>query len=115
MPLCEIIGLTSCSSKLKLTMHEATSRSGVSIILKTIVDSNKHQLLEYLSGIKVPSNHTIPLHQKKLKILFNTFFHFFSLFCKKVKKVKKRKALYLLNYFFNQSPKVHALLQVNYK
>jgi len=47
-----------------------------------------------------------------LKILFYTFFHFFSLFCKKVKKVKKRKVLYLLNYFFNQSPKEHALLQV---
>src|SRR5216683_2095814 len=42
----------------------------------------------------------------------NTFLYFFSLFCKKVKKVKKRKVLYLSNYFFNQSPKVHALLQV---
>src|SRR5216683_6017057 len=52
------------------------------------------------------------LCQEKLKILFYTFFHFFSLFCNKVKKVKKRKVLYLLNYFFNQSPKVHALLQV---
>ncbi len=100
MPLCEIIGLTSCSSKLKLTMHEATSRSGVSIVLKTIVDSNKHQLLEYLSGIKVPSNHTIPLHQKKLKILFNTFFHFFSLFCKKSKKSKKKKGPLLVELLF---------------
>ena len=51
-------------------------------------------------------------HQEKLKIHFYTFFHFFSLFCKKVKKVKKRKVFYLSNYFFNQSPKVHALLQV---
>src|SRR6266851_6255996 len=40
---------------------------------------------------------------------FFTFFHFFV---KKVEKLKKRKVLYLLNYFFNQSPKVHALLQV---
>jgi serine/threonine protein kinase len=61
MPLREIIGLTSRSSKLKLTMRQATSRSGVSVVLKTIVDSNERQLLEYLSGIKVPSNHTIQL------------------------------------------------------
>ena len=42
-------------------MHEATSRSGVSVVLKIIYDSNEHQLLQYLSGIKAPSNHTIPL------------------------------------------------------
>ncbi len=50
--------------------------------------------------------------RKSWKYFFILFFHFFSLFCKKVKKVKKRKVLYLSNYFFNQSPKVHALLQV---
>lgn len=47
--------------KLKPTMRRETSRSGVSIILKTIVDSNERQLLQHLSGINAPSNHTIPL------------------------------------------------------
>ena len=42
-------------------MRKATSRSGVLVVLKTIVDSNERQLLQYLSGIKAPSNHTIPL------------------------------------------------------
>ena len=42
-------------------MSQATSQSGVSVILKTIVDSNECRLLKYLSGIKAPSNHTIPL------------------------------------------------------
>jgi serine/threonine protein kinase len=42
-------------------MRRATSRSGVFVVLKTIIDSNEHQLLQYLSGIKAPSNHTIPL------------------------------------------------------
>ena len=42
-------------------MHEATSRSGVSVVLKIIRDSNERRLLEYLGGIKAPSNHTIPL------------------------------------------------------
>jgi serine/threonine protein kinase len=42
-------------------MRRATSRSGVFVVLKTIVDSNERQLLQYLSGIKAPSNHTIPL------------------------------------------------------
>ncbi len=42
-------------------MCQATSRSGVSVILKTIGDSNERRLLKYLSGIKAPSNHTIPL------------------------------------------------------
>jgi len=51
----------SSSSKLKLTMHQATSRSGASVVLRTIVDSNERRLLQYLSGINVPSNHTIPL------------------------------------------------------
>ncbi len=58
------------------------------------------------------------MHYPTLGKVGNTFLYFFSLFslfCKKVKKVKKRKVLYLSNYFFNQSPKVHALLQVNYK
>jgi serine/threonine protein kinase len=61
MPLREIVGLTSRSSKLKPTIRKATSRSGVFVVLKTIVDSNERRLLEYLSGIKAPSNHTIPL------------------------------------------------------
>jgi serine/threonine protein kinase len=42
-------------------MRQATSRSGVSVVLKTIVDSNERQLLRYLNGINAPSNHTIPL------------------------------------------------------
>ena len=42
-------------------MRWATSRSGVLVVLKTIVDSNERQLLQYLSGIKAPSNHAIPL------------------------------------------------------
>ncbi len=42
-------------------MRRATSRSGVSVVLKTVVDSSERQLLQYLSGIKMPSNHTIPL------------------------------------------------------
>ena len=42
-------------------MRKATSRSGVLVVLKTIVDSNERQLLQYLSDIKAPSNHTIPL------------------------------------------------------
>ena len=40
-------------------MRQATSRSGVLVVLKkTIVDC---PLLHYFSGIKAPSNHTIPL------------------------------------------------------
>jgi len=46
---------------LKPTMRRATSRSGVSVVLKIIRDSNERRLLQYLSGIKAPSNHTIPL------------------------------------------------------
>jgi serine/threonine protein kinase len=46
---------------LKPTMREATSRSGVSVVLKIIDHSNERLLLQYLSGIKAPSNHTIPL------------------------------------------------------
>jgi len=42
-------------------MRKATSRSGVSVVLKTVVDTNERQLLQYLNDIKVPSNHTIPL------------------------------------------------------
>jgi serine/threonine protein kinase len=42
-------------------MREATSRSGVRVVLKAIVDSNERRLLHYLSGIKEPYNHTIPL------------------------------------------------------
>jgi len=42
-------------------MRQATSRSGVEVVLKTAVDSNERRLLHYLSGIKEPSNHTIPL------------------------------------------------------
>jgi hypothetical protein len=42
-------------------MHQATSRSGVSVVLKIIDDSNGRRLLQYLSAIKAPSNHTIPL------------------------------------------------------
>jgi serine/threonine protein kinase len=42
-------------------MRRATSQSGNLVILKAIVDSNERQSLQYLSGIKTPSNHTIPL------------------------------------------------------
>jgi serine/threonine protein kinase len=42
-------------------MCKATSRSGVRVVLKTIVGSNERQLLQFLSDIKAPSNHTIPL------------------------------------------------------
>jgi serine/threonine protein kinase len=61
MPLRQIVGLMSDSPKLKPTMHQATSRSGVSVVLKIIDDSNERRLLQYLSDIKAPSNHTIPL------------------------------------------------------
>ncbi|KAH9953314.1 kinase-like domain-containing protein [Russula dissimulans] len=46
---------------LKPTTRQATSRSGVLVVLKIIVDSNERRLLQYFSGIKEPSNHTIPL------------------------------------------------------
>ncbi|KAI0252824.1 kinase-like domain-containing protein [Lactifluus subvellereus] len=42
-------------------MRQATSRSGVFVVLKIIGDSNERRLLQYLSGIEAPSNHTIPL------------------------------------------------------
>src|SRR6266850_6118093 len=42
-------------------MRQATSRTGARVVLKTIVYSNERRLLRYLSGIKAPSNHTIPL------------------------------------------------------
>jgi hypothetical protein len=42
-------------------MCQATSRSGVLVVLKTIVNSNERRLLHYLGGIKAPSNHIIPL------------------------------------------------------
>ena len=42
-------------------MRRATSRSGVSVVLKTVVDPIEHRLLRYLGNIKAPSNHTIPL------------------------------------------------------
>jgi serine/threonine protein kinase len=55
-------GLTSGSLKLKPTMREATSRSGVSVVLKTIFTSNERELLQYFNGFKEsPKNHTIPL------------------------------------------------------
>jgi len=41
-------------------MRQATSQSGALVVLK-IVDSNERRLLRYFSGIKSPSNHTIPL------------------------------------------------------
>jgi hypothetical protein len=52
MPLRQIVGLMSGSPKLKPTMHQATSRSGVSVVLKIIDDSNERRLLQYLSDIK---------------------------------------------------------------
>ena len=58
---CKTAGLTSSSSKLKPTMCQATSPSGISVVLKTIGDSNECRLLQYFRGIKAPSNHTIPL------------------------------------------------------
>ncbi len=61
MPLRQIVGLTSGPLKFKPTMHKATSRSGLPVILKIIVDSNERQLLQYLTDIKAPSNHIIPL------------------------------------------------------
>ena len=42
-------------------MRQATSRTGVFVVLKTIFDSNERRLLQYLSAIDAPSNHTIPL------------------------------------------------------
>ena len=42
-------------------MRQATSRSGVLVVLKTIVGSNERRMLHYFDGIKAPSNHTIPL------------------------------------------------------
>ena len=42
-------------------MCQATSRSGVLVVLKTIVGSNERRMLHYFDGIKAPSNHTIPL------------------------------------------------------
>jgi serine/threonine protein kinase len=42
-------------------MYEATSRSGVFVVLKTIVDSNERRLLHYLRGFVVRSDHTIPV------------------------------------------------------
>ena len=61
MPLYQIIGLAGGLPKIKPTMHQATSRSGVSVVLKIIDDSNECRLLQYLSDIKAPSYHTIPL------------------------------------------------------
>ncbi|KAI9509121.1 kinase-like domain-containing protein [Russula earlei] len=46
---------------LKPTMHQATSRGGNFVVLKTIFDPNEPRLLRYLSSIKAGSNHTIPL------------------------------------------------------
>ena len=40
-------------------MRQATSRSGVLVVLKKIIVDCP--LLHYFSGIKAPSNHTIPL------------------------------------------------------
>lgn len=42
-------------------MRRATSQSHALVILKITVDSNERRLLHYLSSIKAPSNHTIPL------------------------------------------------------
>ncbi len=59
----QIVGLTSGPSKVKPTMRQATSRSGVGVVLKTTtVDSNERRLLQYFTDIKAPSNHTIPLY-----------------------------------------------------
>ncbi|KAI0251020.1 hypothetical protein BJV78DRAFT_1154643 [Lactifluus subvellereus] len=47
----------------KAQTHDASSdlTKCISVVLKIIGDSNECRLLQYLSGIKVPSNHTIPL------------------------------------------------------
>ena len=42
-------------------MCRATSRSGVLVVLKTVHESKECQILQYLNGIKAPSNHVIPL------------------------------------------------------
>ncbi len=42
-------------------MRLANSQSGADVVLKTILHSNERRLLQYLSGIKAQSNHTIPL------------------------------------------------------
>jgi serine/threonine protein kinase len=42
-------------------MRQATSRSGIFVVLKTTVDPNERRLLQYLRGFVSPSNHTIPL------------------------------------------------------
>src|SRR6266404_6261528 len=61
MLLRQIVDLTSGPSKFKPTMRRATSRSGLRVVLKMIVDSNEGRLLQYLTDIKVPSNHVISL------------------------------------------------------
>ncbi len=59
----QIVGLTSGPPKVNPTMHRATSRSGVDVVLKTTTaDSIERRLLQYLTGIKAPSNHAIPLY-----------------------------------------------------
>ncbi len=42
-------------------MRQATSRTGKDVVLKTIVDPNECRFLKYLTDIKAPSNHAIPL------------------------------------------------------
>ena len=42
-------------------MCQATSRSGVLVVLKTIAGSKERQFLQSLNDIKAPSNHPIPL------------------------------------------------------
>ncbi|KAI0282266.1 hypothetical protein BGY98DRAFT_955055 [Russula aff. rugulosa BPL654] len=57
-PISEALTLLT---PLKPTVRQATSQSGVLVVLKIIVDSNERQSLQYLNGIKAPSNHTIQL------------------------------------------------------
>lgn len=44
----------SSSQKLNPTVHQATSRNGVYVVLKMIRDFSERRLLEYLNDIKAP-------------------------------------------------------------
>jgi len=64
MPVHQIFSLTDGLSKLKTTIHQVTSQTGTFVILKTIIDSNEHQFLQYFSGTseKINFSYYILLH-----------------------------------------------------
>ncbi|KAI9458962.1 hypothetical protein F5148DRAFT_1287262 [Russula earlei] len=57
------VGGLTLLTPLKPSMRPATSRSGLSVVLKILSDSSGDELefLQYLNGIKEPANRTIPL------------------------------------------------------